>query len=241
MATRSFAKVSPVSSGPRAPLPLPAAEPLPVPAGLGARLEAMGAVVAASALEAIGAYLGLLLAMNEQMNLTAIRDPDAAWTRHVLDALSVLPALQGLAAGARVADVGSGGGIPGLPLAIARPDVSFTLVESTQKKASFLVAASGALGLSNVVVRAERAEQLAAGALRSSFDAVTARAVARLAALVPLTVPLLRPGGCAVLIKGERAGEELAESASVLRTHRCVHERTIETPTGRLVVLRRRA
>lgn len=223
----------------RAPLALPAPEPLAVPDGFGARLEAVGAIVSTDALRQLGDYLARLLAMNEQMNLTAIRDAESAWERHVLDALTLLPLLAQVPAGARLVDIGSGGGIPGIPLAIARPDLEITLVESTQKKAAFLSSVSAALGLSNVSVLAERAEQLASGRMKGSFDVVTARAVARLGALAPLTLPLLRHGGFALLIKGQRADEELAEAARVIKKLGSKHEHTVATPTGRVVILRR--
>ena len=81
----------------------------------------------------------------------------------MLDALALVPLLAEIGPGGRLVDVGSGGGLPGIPLALARPDLGVTLVEATQKKAAFLSAAAGALGLANVSVRAERAEQLGAG------------------------------------------------------------------------------
>lgn len=127
----------------------------------------------------------------------------------------------------------------GLVLAIARPDLRVTLVEATQKKAAFLSLVSDAMGVANVTVLAERAEQLGRSDLRGAFDVVTARAVARLNALVPLVLPFARPGGLVLLIKGQRADEELAEAASVLTRQRARHEQTIETPTGRIVKLRR--
>jgi 16S rRNA (guanine527-N7)-methyltransferase len=172
------------------------------------------------------------------MNLTAVREPSEAWEKHAFDALMLVPLLAELCAGACLVDVGSGGGVPGIPIAIARPDLRVTLVESTQKKAAFLSAVAAALGLSNVAVRAERAEKLGPGA---TFDAVTARAVARLSALVPLAAPLARPGGLLLLVKGQRADEELAEAKAVLVQQRAVHERTVTTPTGRIVVLRKQA
>ena len=103
-------------------------------------------------------YLDLLLAANKKMNLTRITDPAAARLLHVADALTVLPHLP--TAGHRLADIGSGGGVPGIVLAIARPDAAVTLVESTQKKADFLSAAVAALGLGNVMVEPRRAEEL---------------------------------------------------------------------------------
>lgn len=224
----------------RAPLALPTTVPLVAPGDFAARLEAIGASVSAATLAQLGDYLARLLAMNEQMNLTAIKDAESAWERHVLDALTLLPLLADVPAGARLADIGSGGGIPGLVLAIARPDLRVTLIEATQKKAAFLSAVSAAMGLANVSVRAERAEQLGKGELAGTFDVVTARAVARLVALAPLTLPFARPGGLVLLIKGQRAEEELAEAHKVLAKQHAVHEQTVATPTGRVVVLRRK-
>src|SRR5690606_36324378 len=115
-------------------------------------------------LEQLGRYLALLLAVNQQFNLTAITDPAEAWKRHILDSLTLLGPLSALAeaqgdAPLRVADVGSGGGLPGLVLAIVMPEARFTLLEATGKKAEFLRFAAAALGLTNVEVVAERAEK----------------------------------------------------------------------------------
>jgi 16S rRNA (guanine527-N7)-methyltransferase len=230
-----------LSNQERPALVLPHSVPLVAPEGFGARLDAMGAPVSAATLAQLGDFLSRMLAMNEQMNLTAIKDVESAWERHVLDALTLLPLLAEVPAGGRLVDIGSGGGIPGIALALARPDLSVLLVEATQKKAAFLSAVSAAMGISNVSVRAERAEQLGKGELEGTFDVVTARAVARLLALVPLTLPFARPGGLVLLIKGQRADEELVEARAVIAKQHAVHEQTLATPTGRVVVLRRKS
>ena len=222
----------------RTPLALPPATPLIAPADFVARLSEVGVTLAPDALVQLGDYLGRLLAMNEQMNLTAIKDAESAWERHALDALTLLPLLAEVPAGARVIDIGSGGGIPGIPLAIARPDLSFTLLDATQKKVSFLSAVSTSIGLTNVTAVAGRAEDLGRGELFAKFEVVTARAVARLESLAKLVLPFLRGGGRALLIKGQRADEELAEATKVLKKLRATHETTVATPTGRIVVLR---
>jgi 16S rRNA (guanine527-N7)-methyltransferase len=223
----------------RPSLALPDAVPLPVPEGFEERLRALGVQLAPPVLDLVGDYLARLLAMNEQMNLTAIVDAEQAWEKHGLDALSLLPHLDELSAGTRLADVGSGGGVPGIILAAARPDLKVTLVEATLKKAAFLEAVAAALGLAQVTVQAVRVEALHRSEVAGTFDVVTARAVAKLSALVPLVAPLVRPGGRLLLIKGQRADEELTAAKATLAKHGIRHETTVNTPTGRVVVLRR--
>lgn len=228
----------PLMTTERAPLALPSTAPLAPPEGFVARAEELGVTLAPQMVEQLGSYLAQLLAMNELMNLTAIADPLAAWEKHALDSLTLVPLLAALPVGAALVDVGSGGGVPGIPLAIARPDLRITLVEATQKKAHFLGAVVGALGLANVTVRAERAEQVIATSA-GTFDVVTARAVANLSKLLPLTAPLAKPKGLLLFIKGQRADEELAEAAKVLRGRQVAHEQTVATSTGRILVLRK--
>ncbi|MBX3197147.1 MAG: 16S rRNA (guanine(527)-N(7))-methyltransferase RsmG [Labilithrix sp.] len=219
----------------RPPLALPAVVALAPPADFDERLAQLGVSLDRAAIRSLGEFLALLLAMNERVNLTAVTDPDEAWSRHVLDALALLPRLADVPANARVLDVGSGGGVPGLPLAIARPDLQVTLLDATEKKVAFLRSAAERLGRSNVDAVCGRAESVELG---EPFDVVTARAVAKIAALVPWTAPFAKEGGRLLLIKGARAGVELEEAAAVLRRFRCTHEGTHETPTGRIVVLR---
>ena len=227
----------------RSPLVIPAVSPLSFPADLEARLGAIGVTLSEAARDQVSAYLAQLLAMNALMNLTAIEDPGVAWEKHALDALALVPLLPpvsstGKGSRLRLIDIGSGGGLPGIPLAIARPDVRVMLVEATQKKASFLSAVSAGLGLDNVEVRAERAEDLARGELADKFDVVTARAVARLSALLPLTAPFAKGGGLLLLVKGQRADEELAEAKTLIKKLGLRHEGTRTTPTGRISLRR---
>lgn len=218
-------------------IPLPTVTRLVPPMAFVERALALGVRLQAPELARLGDYLALLLAMNERLNLTTILDPDAAWERHILDALSLVPELGDLASGARVADLGSGGGVPGLPLAILRPDLKLTLIESTQKKCAFLQDATSFLGLVNVRVLAERVETVGKGPLARSFDAVTARGLAPLERLVPLAAPLLMDTGRMLFIKGQRADEELTAAARVMAKARMRHSLTRLTTTGRVVVL----
>ena len=161
------------------------------------------------AVAALADHLRMLLAWTTAVNLTSIRDPRAAVTAHVLDALAALPLLR--QAGVRaLLDLGSGGGYPGLPLAIALPTDRALLVDSIGKKARFLATAVAGLGLAGRVdVAAERVETLAADARhRGRWPAVTARAVAALPELVELAFPLLAPGGLLVAWKRSDIGRE---------------------------------
>ncbi|MGH2979979.1 MAG: 16S rRNA (guanine(527)-N(7))-methyltransferase RsmG [Solirubrobacterales bacterium] len=138
---------------------------------------------------------------------TAVRDPTEAVDVHLADSLAGLPALDGAlgrCASERVADIGTGAGLPGIPLAVARPSVRFDLVEATQRKCAFLREVAGQLRLVNVGVRCARAEELPAEGLREAYGVVLARAVAPLATLVEYAGPLLEQGGELVAWKGRR-------------------------------------
>lgn len=152
-------------------------------------------------------YVALLLDANRRVNLTRIVEPAAIARLHLLDALAALPLLDG-AQIERAIDIGSGGGVPGIPLALARPAWRWTLVESTGRKATVLVEFVERLGLRQVHVAAERAETLGgAAAHREGYDLATARAVATLPVLAELAFPFLRPGGRLLAWKG-RLGDQ---------------------------------
>lgn len=163
----------------------------------------------------LGEYLDLLLAANARMNLTRITDRAAAEVQHVGDALTVLPFVP--AGGIRLVDVGSGGGVPGIPLAIARPDARVMLVESTKKKAAFLKDAVAQLGLENVSVSEWRAEQVGRSNSRETFDVATARAVATLDWLAEWCLPLVKKGGKLLAMKGSRAAEEVPAARKAIK------------------------
>jgi 16S rRNA (guanine527-N7)-methyltransferase len=230
-------------SRPPAWRPPPAIEPL-VPGEEFLRAAAeLGVAFEEGEVERLGVFLALLLDANATINLTAITDPREAWTRHILDSLTLLPLLAELPDNARIADVGSGGGAPALPLAIVLPRARFTLIEATGKKAAFLRDAAGALGLSNVEVIADRAETLGQDhrAHRAMYDAVTARALGRLAVVAELAAPLLKVGGVGLFIKGAQAEEELKEAEAALKALALSWLGTHQTPTGRVVVLEKTA
>ncbi len=160
-------------------------------------------------------FLDLLLAANQRMNLTRIVSRQEAEVAHVGDALTLLPFIP--AAATTLVDIGSGGGVPGLVLAIARADLHVTLVESTRKKARFLEESAAALGLANVTVVAERAETVGQSALRQTFDIATARAVGELVWLAEWCLPLVKKGGKVLAMKGQKIAEELPAARKAIR------------------------
>jgi 16S rRNA (guanine527-N7)-methyltransferase len=163
-------------------------------------------------LERLASLVGLVC--STPVGITAIRDPAEAAARHVLDALSGLPAVDAATSGP-LADVGSGGGLPGLVLATMRPDREIHLIEATARKAAFIAEAATELEL-DVSVHPERSEELARGVLRDACACVVARALAPPPVAVELCLPLCRPGGRVVLWSREPADDELAFAATAL-------------------------
>ena len=169
---------------------------------LAAGLEALG-LPAALAAPLLG-YLALLARWNATYNLTAIRDPRDMVAKHLLDSLAMQPFVRGLRT---LADLGTGPGLPGIPLAIATPALQVTLVESNGKKARFLREAARQLGLGNVQVAESRIEAFRPG---TPFDAITARALATLPLILELGGHLPGPGGRLLAMKGVVPDEEIA-------------------------------
>ena len=160
-------------------------------------------------------FTAALARHGEERGLIGPLELPRLWTRHILNCAVVGPLLRP----GRIGDVGSGAGLPGLVLAIARPDVSFTLIEPMERRVTWLNEQVGELGLDNVEVLRARAEE----APKYSFDQVTARAVSALRKLVPISAPLLRLGGELVLLKGAGAQAEIDAATKELRKNR-VHD-----------------
>ena len=151
-------------------------------------------------------YLALLAKWNAVYNLTAVRDPSQMVVQHLLDSLAAVPAFT---SAQRVLDVGSGGGLPGMVLAIwaqeARPDMRIAMIDTVHKKTAFLTQVKAELGLANVTVHTGRVEALQ---VAEPFDVITSRAFADLADFVDWSGHLLAPGGRFIAMKGVAAGEE---------------------------------
>ncbi|QNN22112.1 16S rRNA (guanine(527)-N(7))-methyltransferase RsmG [Planctomycetales bacterium ZRK34] len=165
-------------------------------------------------LHRLGRYLHLLLETNKQFNLTAIREPDLAWRRHILESIAVVPAI---GEARSLIDVGAGAGLPGLPIAILCPQLKVTLLEATGKKARFIGSVCGDLGLKNVKIVTDRAETVAhQHEHRERYDLATARAVGPMNVLLELTLPLITPGGRLLAMKGQAAEQELRDAGDAL-------------------------
>ncbi len=184
-------------------------------APLQAGLEALGCALDAASQNRLLAYLALLDKWNRVYNLTAIRDSEHMLRQHLFDSLAVLPYVDA----ASVLDVGSGAGLPGIPLAIARPSLAVTLLEASQKKVAFLRQAVIELGLRNVTVVHGRAQDYHPACL---YPRIIARALTALDEFVRLTQHLLAAGGQWLAMKGKYPQAELAQltAAAVVRTVR---------------------
>lgn len=156
-----------------------------------------------------------MLQVNQSMNLTAIKEESAIITRHYADSLTVAAFLP---QNAKIADIGCGAGFPSLPLAICRPDLTVTAIDSTEKRVRYVNDTAKLLGLQNLTALAMRAEDGGKGALRERFDVCTARAVADLPVLTELCLPFVRVGGRFIAMKAKRGEEELKNAAHAIVT-----------------------
>lgn len=188
-------------------------------------------------------YASILAGAGIERGLIGPRELDRLWDRHLLNCAAIAELFQ---AGERVADIGSGAGLPGIPLALTRPDLHVTLIEPLLRRAEFLEEAVSELGLAVEVVRG-RAEDKVVLESVGEFDAVTSRAVASLDKLARWSMPLLREGGRMLAMKGERAEEEVTEHRRVLDSLGAVDAEVVRcgvdylTPPVTVVVARRGA
>lgn len=179
------------------------------------QLSDWGVSISSEAEKRLLAYADLL-SRYEKANVIGTRDFEEIVQRHVLDSLSCL-LFRPLYEAERVADIGSGGGLPGMPLAVMLPGAEVTLFEATGKKTAFLRYASEELGLVNVRVVNARVEESAREEVhRAAYDVCTVRALARLSVVAEYSVPLLRPGGTVVAMKGRLDAEERDEGGRAL-------------------------
>lgn len=168
-------------------------------------------------------YADALARDGETLGLLGPLEYPRLWTRHVVNSALIAPLLNGT-----VGDIGSGAGLPGIPLAIARPDVQFTLIEPMERRHTWLTQQIKSLDLTNVTAVRARAEELFD---THTFDQVTARGVAALSKLIPWTAPLVRYEGELVLMKGKNAEAEIEKAAKVIRRFGLVDVRVEEVGT----------
>ena len=179
----------------------------------------LGVTVSPKQAEQLEQYLDYLLEINEVVNLTAIRDKDVAWERHLLDSMPYIPLIPEKC---DLLDIGSGGGIPAIPIAIMRPESTVTCLEATGKKCHFLTCAAEEVGLTNLKVVPGRCEDLGKqGRHRGNYDIVTARAVAELRVLVEYAMPFLKIEGRLLSAKGSKVRGEIKDAARAFRKMRC--------------------
>lgn len=160
-------------------------------------------------------YLELLLEWNEKINLTAITDPSQVVEKHFVDSLTLLSHSK-IKEGAKVVDVGTGAGFPGIPLKIMRPDVELTLLDSLNKRLSFLGEVCAALGIEARRVHKRAEEAGLDKTMRESYDVAVARAVAPMNVLCEYCLPLIKMKGFFIAMKGPGAGEELVQAENAL-------------------------
>ncbi|MDI6023471.1 16S rRNA (guanine(527)-N(7))-methyltransferase RsmG [Leucobacter sp. UT-8R-CII-1-4] len=182
---------------------------------------AAAAQIAGDRLEVLRAFASNLAQRGEPLGLIGPLEPPRLWTRHILNSAILAPLVK---EGAKVADIGTGGGMPGLVLAIVRPDAQFKLIEPMERRCAWLNEQVERLGLENVEVKRGRAEEF-----HDAFevDQVTARAVTALRKLVPLAAPLLRDGGELLLLKGDSVQNEIDAAEKIMRKFK-VHDMSIE-------------
>jgi 16S rRNA (guanine527-N7)-methyltransferase len=176
-------------------------------------------------LDVVRSYTNELAARGEELGLIGPLELPRLWTRHILNSALLAPLIKP----GRVGDVGSGAGLPGIVLAIARPDAHFVLIEPMERRVDWLVGEASRLGLDNVEVVRARAEDVT---LSPWLDQVTARAVSALSKLIPLTARLLRSEGELLLLKGANVDAEVAAAAKAIRKARLTNVEVLTLGEG---------
>ena len=194
-------------------------------------VEKLGHRLDARKIGAFERYLYEIRRVNHVLRIISTNDLERIPTRHFLD--SLMPVLKGvLPASGVIVDIGSGGGLPGIPLAIFLPGTQFVLVESNQKKCAFLNLARRALSLDNMNIYSDRIERLPERTPDSKYNVAVARAVGSIGQLVEWSGPILKPGGKLVCYKGPGPEEEIESAASVMETRGMVWEATVSYEEG---------
>lgn len=195
--------------------------------------ERLGIALTDEQLSRFDALSDLLVEQNKTMNLTAITDPDGIATKHFADSISVLSAAE-IPQGARVLDVGTGAGFPGIPLLIMRPDINLTMIDSTAKKLKYVENTVNELGLiaTTLHTRAEEAGQ--SKEYREKFDFVFSRAVAALNVLCEYCLPFVKQNGLFIAMKGAKAQEEIDAAKAAINTlgGKIIAEKTFSLADG---------
>src|SRR5690625_3041582 len=167
-----------------------------IPSFVNKDLENLNLNITFAQLQRLDEYLKLILEANKKVNLTAVRNYKTAWRKLIIDSLSALPGIDNLSDGAKIIDIGTGGGMPGLPLAICRQDLNFSLLDSTGKKIKLIEQWIDRLGLKNVSAIQGRAETVGrSNDYRQKYDIAISRAVGVVSVALEYMLPLVKPGG----------------------------------------------
>ena len=179
--------------------------------------EKLGLSVSSQQLDRFEKLAELLVEQNKTMNLTAITDPDGIAVKHFADSISVLSAVE-FKSGAKVLDVGTGAGFPGIPLLIMKPDIDLTMLDSTAKKLKYVANTVDSLGLNANVLHSRAEEAAQKPEYRESFDVVCSRAVAALNILCEYCLPFVKKDGIFAAMKGAKAQEEIEAANNAIKT-----------------------
>lgn len=200
-------------------------------------LSSLGLEYNETVIEQCAAYYEYVVEANKLQNLTRITDEAQAAEQHFANAMVLCRALE-LPKGCRLIDIGTGAGFPGVPLKLLREDIDMTLLDASKKKTDFIKNALADMNVQATVI-CGRAEELARGSMRESFDVIVSRAVAPLPMLLELGVPLLKPGGTLAAWKGETFEQGLNEAASALEKLGCIEPSRFAVGRGAILLIQK--